>query len=141
MALSNLVILSSRAADQYWLTCSEANIGGADYSSPTSLPTGFGDCLLLEISMVWTGLGTQPSLAESAVMAYLDDVAGAVQDQVGVAQVYKVSASIVAAQVIPDQIRYWKAQERLYLYAPDLETATTTGDLNVRVLVRRLNIN
>lgn len=138
MALTQLSILSSRAADQVWLVATEVNILGADYASTTTLPTGFGDCLLLEVTMVGTGLGAIADPANKAILWWLDDVASAVQDVIAVSQLYAFSAAGVASVGIPDQVRYWKANERLNISLPDLETATTTGDIAVRALVRRL---
>lgn len=138
MALSALTILSTRAADQVWLVATEVNILGADYASTTTLPAGFGDCIILELAMVGTGLGAIADPANKGMLWWLDDTASVVQDVLAVSQLYAFSAAGVASVAQPDQARYWKSHERLNISMPDLETATTTGDIAIRVLVRRL---
>ena len=139
MALTQLTVKSARPLGLSWLSATEANVAGADYSSSTTLPTGFGDCMLLECGLVVTGAGAAIDPANKGILMWLDDATALVRDVLGVGQLYVITASIDAAWIKPDMARFWRADERLNISFPDLETATNTGDVEVFALVRQLS--
>lgn len=138
MALSQLAILSSRAADQYWLRASENDVVAADYVSNSALPAGFGDCLLLEVGIVLSGISTIVDPANKGYLCWLQDVSGAIQDIVGVGQMYACGAAAANGMILPSQIRFWKRNENIGIQVPDVESAGPTGDIQLFCLVRRL---
>lgn len=140
MALSAAGIRSQRQGNLFVLNWNEANVGGADYASLASLPTGFGDVKVYELAFLVTGLGAGAALNVSQGVNFQirDGTSNAVLDQVGAPPLVQVSVSSMVANCKLEVVRLWRQTEQLLVQFPDLETATTTGDVDVFALVQRL---
>lgn len=141
MALGATSLGSQRQGNLFVLTASEANVAGADFQSYMSLPSTFGDCKIYECALVVFSRGSGPTttaLTGQGVSVTLYDAASVALDEIGSAPFVQTSAVNLRASIKLEVVRLWRQTERLSWEFPDMETATTTGDVQVFVLVQRL---
>lgn len=132
-------MLSQRQGNLFVLTATEVNVAGADFNGFMTTPAGFGDCKLYEASLFITGAGAMTALTGSqGLNVELRGAQDEMLDYVGVAQMFATSVSAAGAVLQLEVTRLWRANERLYFRFPDMESATTTGDVQTFALVQRL---
>lgn len=122
-----------------------ANIAIGNHSETFSLPTGFGDCTLWQIGVLFTnGEVAMTAVADAGIAAYIYDLAALTErDIVGAERFIKIfdgagtSAWIVSFN--PPEALLWRFSERLALHFPSPDTdATPTIDMQLRVRVGRM---
>lgn len=142
MALGATGIISQRQGNLYVIEATEVNVAGADYTSAMSLATGFGDAKLYEVSVLISGAGAGSGLAPLGVFIQMVGGAGERLDAVGSATFvqWAITAGSIGyvATMKLEVVRLWRQYERLLIAIPDLESATTTGDVVVTCLVMKL---
>lgn len=141
MALGATALVSQRQGNLFVLGATEVNVAGADFQSYMSLPATFGDCKIYELSLIITGRGAGPTntaLTQQGVSATLFDAAGTYIDELGSTPFIETSAVNVRGTIKLEVVRLWRQTERISWEFRDMETATTTGDVQVLVLVMRL---
>lgn len=134
-----------RAFNEASIRWAVANIDG-DQALYLGLPSGFGDCALLEVSANVTAIDVIQALYESSGPMFGifdgDTTAIPVDSQFcGRWQLHVSGANNlgVAAHASPDQVQWWREQEVLRIQFPEIDTdATPTADLTVIAKVRRL---
>lgn len=134
-----LTVLSDRMAAQTVLQGVTADANG-DQNIAYSLPTGFGDCLLLECFVQITQVATlmaNPQINGPQITIVVESVQN--NDFVGTAYWVMVGALAMSCHIKPDQPVVWKSQECLALVFAEVDTnASPTADIRVLARVRRL---
>lgn len=138
MAAPSTTVRSDRALEQVVLQGNELNVDG-DKVVGWTLPTGFGDCVLLNVFVGVNSIATM--MADSTTKGptvYLWDATG-YADVVGTEPWTLRAADGVSAFIDPDQAVFWREGELLYTAFPEADAnAAPTGDLQVVFKVRRL---
>lgn len=138
-----LTAWSDRWRDQVILRGTVANLDGVNLLDFT-LPEGFGDCLLLEVLVYVDAIDVLGAAGDNeGPRVTLYDAAGAAdRDFVGVPRWTLLddtaNALAIGAHAVPDEIVYWKENERLRIYSGEIDTdATPTADMIVMARVQR----
>lgn len=143
-ATSALTRHSDRWRDQVILRGTAANLDNANLLDFT-LPAGFGDCLLLEAYVYVDAIDVLGAAGDNeGVRVTLYDSAGATDRDIVDCPRWTLiddtaNALAIMAHAIPDEIIFWRENERLRLYTGEIDTdATPTADLIVWVRVQQL---
>lgn len=128
-----------RAFEEALIEAIESNVNG-DYATSHALPSGFGDCALLEASVTVTSIATiEVAFATSGPTFQLLDAAGNPQDILFNTEWIRRAADAVAARAGPDQVQFWREADQLRVTWPEIDiNATPTADVRIAVKVRRL---
>jgi hypothetical protein len=117
----------------------QINAGVGDNLHTIQLPPGFGDCLILELTIFCTNEATAGVFADAGIHCHLSDAGNNVVEAIGVGHVKKVGGTAHAAQVTPDSLVVWKQDETVRFLSQALDTnAAPTAIWFVRIRVRRV---
>jgi len=131
-----LVLQSDRIFGMATLAYQPGAVANADTNVQLTLPTNFGDCLVLEWVLDITA-GTPAAdaviTARGAALSIITP-AGLTIDHLGTNRYVITSAGLVHAQAYPDQAAIFRTNEQLNLYAANISTAgNNTLELFIRV--------
>lgn len=141
MAIIQATVLRTSPASQYTLSGQGTQTAvSSDLSDEFTLPTGFGDCLLLETQIRVSGLTTATTApADAGCALYLvTPSAGAFVDLIGTDYLRLVSSTSLAAAIKPDGPIYWPKEMEVLCNMPAGLGASGNADYFVMFRVRRL---
>lgn len=136
-----------RAFQEASIRWAVANIDGTQ-ALYLGLPSGFGDCALLEVSAQVNAIdviATDFEVNGAAFGLFDGDATGIPIDSQFSARWVKIIGTAndlaVHLQAAPDQVQWWREQEVLRITFAEIDTdATPTADLTVIAKVRRLRV-
>lgn len=133
-------VQSPRAADQFILVDDSLQNLGAPVANALGMPPGWGDSLLLDVELVLLNVATMMANPElSGVFVGIHDPSTATADYLGVSRWYQTGPTTVHANIDPDQVRYLRADEAIWVEFAEVDTnVAPTADLFVFIRVRRI---
>lgn len=136
-----LVAYSDRAAEQVTLRATKADLNG-DQGEFFTLPSGFGDCLIIDASVKITAIATfmaNPELAGPFIQLFDSEAAASPRDIAFSKRWIRYNATALGAYLTPDQLQMWKGDEAIRLDFMEVDTnAAPTADLELMIKVRRI---
>lgn len=136
-------VAAERGAHQVTLLLPAVAYGAAavELVADYTLPLNFGDCLILELSLIMEGAATPvvPGAQSGARVLLIDLASLTFTDVVGIPEIRQTGTGRTAAQCTPDSLVVWKATETLRIVTPGQDSnVAPTANLQGVVRVRRL---
>lgn len=140
MATTVMTIQSTRTAGQFSLRGLVSNItSSVGVNELFLLPTGFGDCILLDVWVDVSGIQTIATHTNAGPYVQITTPAGVGQQSVGCEKWTDISATEIGAFIDPDQARFWRDAEALNVQAQTIDTgAGNTSDVLVYCTVKKI---
>jgi hypothetical protein len=141
VAVLTVAIQSDRVANQVVLGVASGPIPNpAGQLDVLSLPAGFGDCLILEMSVLIDTEATQSINADAGAMAWLQDGnPGTLIEQIGSQFAIRGGTTRHHVQITPDSLVLWRSTEVLIVNVCSFDTnVTPTAIARYSIRVRRM---